>query len=1053
MIRTGVGGTPASSRAFGRILHTGRRATAAPASPGNGTSNPARAVNRLLVLLLLLSPSTAAAQALLVRVTDGDGPVPAADVSVAFQGAELARTEADAKGEARFVGLPAGTYELRVHALGHTPQVLPNVRLEAGAVVALEIVLELAPIQMEGLTVQAGRIQIQRQNTEFSTEVHEEAIRMLPVSHDAADLVALTPGARPGNVWGGANFQANSYRIDGVSANHPGMGGDLLKPNVNWIDRLDVRGLGAGAEYGGFQGGLIDVVTKSGSNDLEGSFRSSFENSLLSSSNLMDTEIGREVDNRFDLEGEARGPIARDRLFYYVSGKRVVQASRALNHLSQVEGRHSPFDEEREELKLFGKLTWTPGPKHLLEVSGAYTSTTADNYEQTGYEQAGATHRYTSPTKLLNASLREVLGDWGTFDVRLNHFSRDERFDSYQGEDVPGIRTFALTPPYTAFGNAPFTLRSAPSSTSANSQLSLRVPTGGLEHTIKLGGEYTFGSFLDRRIRNGGMTWLPANLRRFDPDDPTTWSPISSRWVSSQWGGEVHLDADVANAAAYAQAGLALGPRIVLTPGMRWNRWQGWLTPRSGARFATVDATGWDPRIGISVDLTPDRTLVAKAHWGRYHQSLISQMFDRVAGADVFTNEEFWAYTLGDLTDPTRTFTREERDALAAVNGFQKTGEIVLNETGPMRDYRQPYVDQWLVAIEKQVADWMKVEALYTRRSNRNMIALVDLNRATNYTVFENVRVFDPGGAPVPFSGGSVVMKEFWVPNDVLVERVKCHHFESDLCPDPVPGKTIADTIHMTWDPEYVLTTAPDAKRDFGQVQVSMELSQPLWGASLSWVETRLEGNLDNVSGYTDPEEYDAGPYVRVNEGVNAYGSLENFADREVKVSVWGILPWDVRGGLFWTYQSGDHYSPQFRLYGLGFFRYKVETGALMPGGQAEKPGKEIDYKLLWPLEGHDVYIGPRGLPELPERFSLDLRVERTFELRDRTMSVSLDLFNAMRSRAVTRLNTMVNNGPDYGFRNSQSMFGPGIAPNQYYKAIEERVPPRSLRLGLSFWF
>ena len=112
-----------------------------------------------------------------------------------------------------------------------------------------------------------------------------------------------------------------------------------------------------------------------------------------------------------------------------------------------------------------------------------------------------------------------------------------------------------------------------------------------------------------------------------------------------------------------------------------------------------------------------------------------------------------------------------------------------------------------------------------------------------------------------------------------------------------------------------------------------------------------------------------------------------------------------------------------------------------------------MDYALLWPLEGHDVYVGPRGLPELPERFNLDLRAERTFELRDRQMSVSLDLFNVMRSRAITELNTMVNNGPDYGFKVSQSLFSPGIDPNKYYKAVQERVPPRILRLGLAFYF
>jgi hypothetical protein len=263
---------------------------------------------------------------------------------------------------------------------------------------------------------------------------------------------------------------------------------------------------------------------------------------------------------------------------------------------------------------------------------------------------------------------------------------------------------------------------------------------------------------------------------------------------------------------------------------------------------------------------------------------------------------------------------------------------------------------------------------------------------------------------------------------------------------------TAADTLGLTWDPDYVLTTAPDARRTFGQLQLSMEISKPLWGMSLSWVRTDLKGNLDNVSGYTDPTSYDAGPYVRVNEAVNAYGTLENFADREWKMSIWGILPWDLRGGAFFTHQSGDHYSPQFELAGLGFFHFKVGTGALKADGQPEKPGEELDYALLYPLQGHDVFVGPRGLPKLTSRSNLDVRVERMFDYGGRELSVSVDVFNLFRNRSITSLNTRVNNGPDYGFRTTQSLFA-GIAPNQYFKAPQERVAPRAVRLGVSWYF
>jgi len=579
--------------------------------------------------------------------------------------------------------------------------------------------------------------------------------------------------------------------------------------------------------------------------------------------------------------------------------------------------------------------------------------------------------------------------------------------------------------------------------------------TGGWEHTLKVGAELTRGSFLDRRIRNGGLTWLPVRWSGYDPADPSTWTQpaTNSRQIASHWGGEVHLDADVMNAAAFAQASISLGSRVVLTPGLRMNQWKGWLTPQGGERFLAVEDKGLDPRIGLNVELDGGGTLVAKAHWGRYHQNMISQMFDRVAGGKVFTNEEFWYYQGPTFTDPTTTYTEEERNVLARFFQFTKQGEIILNETGPVEDYRQPYVDQWLIGFEKQVGNWMKLEALYTRRSNHDMVALVDRNRANNYSAF--VRVFDAGLSILPFSGGSVYFPVLYLPNNLVRERLVCiAEGDCDLRDVlMVPGMTFADTLHLPWDPDYVLTTAPDGRREFGQVQVNVEVDRPTYGGSLSFVWTDLKGNLDNVSGYMDPDGYGAGPYVHVNEYTNSYGILENFADIEMKASVWGNLPWQLRGGLFWTLRSGDHYSPRFRLYGMGFFRYFVGTGALQAGGVPEFEGEELDFRLMYPMEGHYVFVGPRGRPTLERQSLLDIRLERVFRVRGYDLAASLDVFNIMGSEAITSLNTIVNNGPDYGFSKSYSMFAGGIEPNQYYQAVQERVRPRTIRLGAAWYF
>ncbi len=1002
----------------------------------------------LVVLLALTVPAHVSAQAmLLVRVTGPDGgPLENATVEVLYGGKVLHTAGTDPKGEARMAGLPGGTYSVRVSVMGHKTRTLTDVRVDAGGVRVLNVKLEESALELEGITAESQRVQIQHENTDFGIQIEKKAIELLPVTYQVENLVALTPGARPGHVWGGANFQADSYVLDGVSANNPVMGGEAIQPNVNWIDKVNVRGLGAGAEYGGFQGGLIDITTKRGTNDFQGFLKTSYENQALDGSNLVGSQIGTEVVSRRDVEGESRGPIVRDKLFYYISGKYVGKDSHALNHLNLVDGEYAPDVQQETQEKAFGKLTWTPSPERTLEVSAAYLGTQADNYGITGYEAPGAAQRYTSPTWLVNGSWTEALGQWGVWETRVNRFTQDERYTPYEGRDVPGISTFALWPPYSAYGNNPYYLRSAPSSTSAHSQLSLRLHTGSWEHTLKVGVEYTRGGFINQRLRNGGMTWEPSKIASYDPTDPDTWHVQSVNWVATEWGGEVNLDADVANAAAYAQSSIQLGSRVVLSPGVRWNQWKGWLNPASGSRFLAVQDQAVDPRVGITVNLTPDKTLVAKAHWGRYHQDLITQMFDRAAGSDVFSNQEIWYYH-GVPTSPTQTFTVAQRDSLAALGLFTRQSVEALNETGPAEDYHQPYINEWLVGLEKQAGSSVKLSMLYTRRDNRSMVALVDKNAATNYTVFPCVRVYDSTDQPVPYWGGTVWLPEVYLPNNVLRERLIWQEEHQDLKGSVpwIPRMTLADTANLTWNPEYVLTNAPGARRSFDQFQFTIQVARPTWGGSFSFVVTNLKGNLDNVSGYVDPLTYNAGPYVRVNEGVNAYGYLSNYAQTEGKVSIWGDLPWDMRGGAFWTLRSGDHYSPRFRLSSLGIWKYRAYSGALSQGGE------KLDYGLFKTLEGNYVFVGPRGLPTLHARANLDLHLERLLDLRGRTLSLALDVFNVLGSKAITQVNTMVNNGVDY-YPYLEKAWN-STPSDQYFGAALDRVPPGTLRFSLMAYF
>lgn len=1015
----------------------------------------------LFTLPFLASATEATAQAasVLVRVSSQGRRVVSASVRL-FEGSAAVRgATTDASGIARFGGLVPGVYSVRVDIIGYRSHRVEDLRVEAAGTRSVEVELEQVPVELEGLSVRADRIQIQRENTDFGTSVGGSALDLLPVPYDPAELVALTPGARAEHVWGGANFQANSYQIDGLAANHPGLGGSIVEPSALWVDRVEVSGLGADAEHGGFQGGQVNLVTKSGSNRFSGILRTTLSNHRLSGSNLLASEIGSEVKDRYDVEGEVSGPIVPDRLFYYLGGTYVDRSARFLNHVD-FGARFSPVLEERSEQKLLGKLTWVPSPADELEVSGAYLGTQADNYGMTGYEGAGAATRYRSPTWFGNLAWRRSLGSRGVLEARANHFQRDERSEPYSGADTPGVQLFSLLPPFTTFGNAPLTQRSAPSSTSATVVASFRFRAGEREHLLKIGTEYGKGSFLDRRTRNGGMTWAPVLSSGFDPSDPATWPHPDEGFIPTTWGGEVNLDADVMNAAAFAQASISLG-RLVVSPGVRWGTWAGWLTPSTGERFRAVTDQAVDPRVGATLELGRDKSWIIKAHWGRYHQNMIAQMFDRAGGSDAFTNQETWHYRGGTLGEPTRRFTVAERDALASQGLFARETTVRLNETGPVVDYQQPYVDQWLVGLQKQWGNSVQFEALYTRRTNHDMIALVDRNRATNYTRFSRVRVHmgGSGGDPLPFAGGSVYMAELYVPNDAVLDELRYCAARPHEC-GPPPGMSFADTLGLTWSPDYVLTNAPDARREFDQVQLTFKFERPRWGGSLSAVFTGLEGNLDNVSSYADPAEYSAGPYVRVNESLNAHGKLPNFADQEGKLSAWGLLPWGLRGGAFWTVQSGDHFSPQFRISGQrSLYGYRANAGPYIPcspssGCTDTSAGVALPLKFFSALEGHDVFVGPRGEPKMPGRANLDLRLERLFELGRFDLGVTVDLFNVTGSKQVTEVQTMVNHGERfyYFFSDVDTPFRRAWA-GTWHKAPLARVSPRVLRLGMTAYF
>lgn len=997
---------------------------------------------RLLLLLALMLGVPRAVQAqqmgtLTGVVRDpGGAPIPAAIVEVELEGASFRRAAAaDEAGRYRLVGLPGGRYRVRVRHPGYATaaEVVSVVRGEESV---RNFTLRVRALVIDTVTVTTNSpAVIRREDTEYSTEVSEAAINLLPLSPDVKEVVALTPGARAGQVWGGATQQANNYQIDGLAANHPGLGGDLVQPSINWIESVEVRGLGAAAEYGNFQGGLVNVVTKSGTNRFEGAVRLNVESAALSESNLQQYDVAQEMDSRYDLEAEARGPIVRDRLHYYVAGQWVERADRAVNHLRTREGFFAPGTIDRREQKAFAKLSWQPTAADRLILSGGYIGVNIDRLGATGYEDTGAFVRGSAPTWFYNGTWRHVLGAGAIAEASLGGFGRDERRVPYGGTEMPGVILFGRGE-RPAYNTSAFRYRLAPEAVTGTTSLQWEMRTGPLTHRVKLGGEVSVGEWTYEKLRNGGMTWRPGFgnfYSSFDPGNTATWrGPLA--FVPVSLGGEVRLGADVRNGAAFIQDQIDFGSRLSLSPGVRFGWWSGYLTPAGGVgpRFRAVDDRAFDARLGLTVDITGRNDLVLKAHAGRYHQSMFAQLYDRAEGGNVFSNEQLWYY-YGTPDTPSRVFSEAERDRLAAEGRLLLQEEVRMNQTGPAVNYRQPYIDQLVVGLEKQLGRWWKAEVVYVDRRNRNMVALVDRNAERNYTLFENVQALDASGNPVIYGGEPVVLPRLYVPNFALLDYLRGIAERPGAGAPPLPpGMALADTLGLSWDPDYVLTNVPQARRTFQQAQFVVRMGHPRYGGILSFVYSRLRGNLDNVSGYDESLQF-AGPFVNPNQSTNFYGRLANSSELEIKVWMYGALGYGFRGGIFWSQARGDRYAPVYTL--SSFFAY------------ADSAQDPLHTRLVAPVAGQPVLLLPRGFHEYPHRSLVDLHLERPVRISGAEWTMTVDAFNIFGTATPTRYNTSVNDGP------TGAPVGGEVEPESLYGAVRERVRPRSVRVGTTVRF
>ncbi|HEX3892067.1 MAG TPA: carboxypeptidase-like regulatory domain-containing protein [Terracidiphilus sp.] len=285
---------------------------------------------RLLLSLVLLSlfvtvPASAQIAGELVgRVLDRSGAgIANATVTLVETSTNVSQTTAStSSGDYVFINLKPGSYRVDVTVSGFDRLSRSGINVITGQTVTADLTLTVGAEQ-QTITVTDDAPLLQAATSDIATNIPASTIVAMPLNtRNFVQLATLAPGVElpPGTVLpriNGGRPRTNEYLFDGISALQPEPGQVVFFPILDDIQEFTVEANNVPAEFGRFNGGVVNVATRSGSNAFHGSLFEFFRNEDLNARNYF-AKTGPKPEYRRNLFGASLGgPILHDRLFFF----------------------------------------------------------------------------------------------------------------------------------------------------------------------------------------------------------------------------------------------------------------------------------------------------------------------------------------------------------------------------------------------------------------------------------------------------------------------------------------------------------------------------------------------------------------------------------------------------------------------------------------------------------------------------------------------------------------------------------------------------------------
>lgn len=629
----------------------------------------------------------------------------------------------------RLPALASGVYEVKAELDGFQTVIRNQITLSILSTLTVDFTLQLSHVT-EVVEVRGDRPPlIDTTTTAVTSTVPSEIVNNLPRRQDIQSLLALTPGVKDDLSAYGADSHENSYWIDGVNMtspsvvyiggmweNHSKSPGTLtLQYDQNWINQVQVTGIGAPAEYGGFTGVVGNFVTKSGGNQFHGLYETLFQNQHMVSSNVPNSQwkdLFPDQDKKipfhsYDISTQLGGPILRDKLWFFVGFQ--YPHHETPTYPIGFDLHNTPTDLSlitETAPKILNKLTYKWNDENTLQ--GFIEFNHAD-HQWTYFPHPEVNTLERDSQRSWNATWISLLNSNTTLESSFAGFHDDFKYIE-DNPDVPGHANDWN--PFLHVGYLSFNNCCHGEGDIHRLQSNVTI-SHHAEHFLQGKHDFRFGVQIERAttfseyMYNGGMFYYDF---RGEPSIRNVWDGYRNKITSN-----------VIN--AFAQDEWKVADRFTASLGFRWdNNRQGDVL----GIWQSNDQVA--PRIGLIWNLDRSNQTVIKAHYGHYFEGLL------YSGRTKWNGGDNW---LGDY----------HQEVYYHGNWYRNPGPgWSPGNTNVPDDLKQPLVRQFDIGIDRVLPGAVPIGVHYIHRQWAHMIQSINLDGFTPVTFINPI-----SGQPITY--------------------------------------------------------------------------------------------------------------------------------------------------------------------------------------------------------------------------------------------------------------------------------------------------------------